>query len=108
MYEEAAECCRNDHRARKESVKRSRSPRGRGTLRAQSLRRVNATVDAMFSFAADLTRLRRSKVPAQAKFGTMETGKVGQLVREASNCEARFPAAKVGVGIKVKIIKATD
>ena len=57
------ECCRNDHRARKESVTRSRSPRARGTLRAQSLRRGNATVDAMFSFAADLSRLRRSIVP---------------------------------------------
>jgi hypothetical protein len=32
---------------------------------------------------------------------------VGQLVREASS-EAMFPAAKVGAGIKVKIIKATD
>jgi len=30
------------------------------------------------------------------------------VVREASNCEARFPAANVSIGIKVKIIKATD
>jgi len=30
------------------------------------------------------------------------------VVREASNCGVRFPAAKIGVGIKVKIIKATD
>jgi hypothetical protein len=51
-----------------------------------------------------LRPFQSSKLGLRWPFGT---GKVGQLVREASS-EAMFPAAKVGVGIKVKIIKATD
>jgi len=46
----------------------------------------------------------------QASWPELElwNGQSGTTVREASNGGATFPAANVSVGIKLKIIKATD
>jgi hypothetical protein len=55
---------------------------------------------------ADLSRLRRSRVPNLARAGTLELAKWDNSFAKL-HCGATFPAAN-SVGIKVKIIKATD